>query len=421
MNKYKKAIERNEVRDFLFGYGEYYHHDRDWGTHDNISTFIDILEYGEEIGRNELSEQFDADIIAILETNEIGLEEFGDLLCFVRYSFISLGGKRPFNWIPSERLRELYRQSYVRKVKDLNKIGNDNCEQFSEELHELYRLNNERINLCGEDYLKYYNRIITELKNRFNYYLIDDAPYERNDKTTLSEVPQDIVGEYIVPEGVTRISNYAFDGCRHITSVKMPDSVRSIEWYAFKDCISLESVSISPNVDFIGDGAFKGCSKLKSLFIPANVRILYRWALDECTSLSKIEVAEDNKYFASKDCMLYSKDMANLIMCPSKIETHNLVIPEGVVSIKSGAIYECPEIRSIHFPASIKAIEMSSIYDCTKLREIHFCGKEISSSKMVIDGLLNLDRKCKLYVPSETIVGKKLRGLYKICRVGSFS
>lgn len=33
MNNYKKAIERNEVRDFLFGYGEYYHHDRDWGTH----------------------------------------------------------------------------------------------------------------------------------------------------------------------------------------------------------------------------------------------------------------------------------------------------------------------------------------------------------------------------------------------------
>ena len=119
--------------------------------------------------------------------------------------------------------------------------------------------------------------------------------------------------------------------------------------------------------------------------------------------------------------MLYSKDMTNLIMCPPKIETRNLVIPEGVVSIKSGAIYECPEIRSIHFPASIKAIEMSSIYDCTKLREIHFCGKEISSSKMTIDGLLNLDRKCKLYVSSETIVGKKLRGLYKICRVGSFS
>lgn len=44
MNNYKKAIERNEVRDFFFGYGEYYHHDRDWGTHDNISTFIDILD-----------------------------------------------------------------------------------------------------------------------------------------------------------------------------------------------------------------------------------------------------------------------------------------------------------------------------------------------------------------------------------------
>jgi len=96
-------------------------------------------------------------------------------------------------------------------------------------------------------------------------------------------------------------------------------------------------------------------------------------------------------------------------------------IPEGVVSIESGAIYECPEIKSLYIPESIKTINLSSIYNCPKLREIHFCGKEISSSKMTIDGLLNLDRKCKLYVPSETIVGKKLRGLYKICRVGSFS
>ena len=297
--------------------------------------------------------------------------------------------RRPYDWIPSDRL----------------------CE--------LYRLNFER--LKNSDLCESYLREADFLKRNYNYYLLEKAPYERNDKTTLSEVPQDTVGEYIVPEGITSIRNYAFDGCRHITSVKMPDSVRSIEWYAFKDCTSLESVSISPNVDFIGDGAFKGCSKLKSLFISANVRILYRWAFDECTSLSRIEVAEANKFFASKDGMLYSKDMTNLIKCPSAIETRNLIIPEGVVSIKSGAIYECPEIKSIHFPASVKAIEMSSIYDCTKLREIHFCGKDISSSKMVIDGLLNLDRKCKLYIPSETIVGKKLRGLYKICRVGSFS
>ncbi len=31
MNKYLQAIERNEVRDFLFGYGEYFEKNYEWG------------------------------------------------------------------------------------------------------------------------------------------------------------------------------------------------------------------------------------------------------------------------------------------------------------------------------------------------------------------------------------------------------
>jgi hypothetical protein len=389
MNKYLQAIERNEVRDFLFGYGEYFEKNDEWGEevgHNSICSFIHIIRYGEEIGFDNLFRRLELDFTSILENNDISSREFVFMLHYIWFTFHYYSYKKrcPYDWTPSDRL----------------------CE--------LYRLNFER--LKNSEYSEHYLDIINRIRNGYNYYFFDKAPYERNSKTTLHEVPQDTVGEYVVPEGIIRIRNYAFDGCSHITSVKMPDSVRSIEWYAFKGCTSLESVSISPNVDFIGAHAFDGCTKLKSIFIPASVRIINDRVFKGCTSLSRIEVAEDNKYFASKNGLLYNKDMTSLIKCPSAIETHNLVIPEGVVTIESGAIFECPEIRSIHIPESIKTIDWSAIYDCPKVREIHFCGKEISSSKMMIEGLLNLDRKCKLYVPSETIVGKKLRGLYKIVR-----
>ena len=266
------------------------------------------------------------------------------------------------------------------------------------------------------EYCEHYLDIINRIRNGYNYYFFDKAPYERNSKTTLYEVPQDTVGEYVVPDGITRIRNYAFDGCRHITSVKMPDSVRSIEWYAFKGCTSLESVSISPNVDFIGAHAFDGCTKLKSIFIPASVRIINDRVLRGCTSLSKIEVAEDNKYFASKDGMLYNKDMTSLIKCPSAIETHNLVIPEGVTAIESNAICGSTKVKSIHLPKSLKQIYRSSIYDCPNVSELHIGVKDLTNFH-VVDGLMSLaDQQCVYYVPADAEIDELMLYHCKIVR-----
>ena len=377
MNNYKKAIERNEVRDFLFGYGEYFEKNDEWGEeygHDSICTFIHIIRYGEEIGFDKLFRRLEFDFTSILENNDISAREFAFMLLYIWFSFSYYVDtkRRPYDWTPSDRL----------------------CE--------LYRLNFER--LKNSEFCESYLDTINRIRSRYNYYFFEKAPYERNSKTTLHEVPQDTIGEYVVPDGITRIRNYAFDGCRHITSVKMPDSVRSIEWYAFKDCTSLESVSISPNVDFIGENAFDGCAKLKSFFIPASVRIINDRVFEGCTSLSKIEVAEDNKYFASKDGMLYSKDMTTLIKCPSKIGMCDVVIPEGVTTIEGDAINSCPDIKRIFIPESLKQIYMSSIYDCPNVSELHIGVKDLTNFH-VVDGILSLvDQQCTYYVPADAEV-----------------
>lgn len=388
MNRYLQAIERNEVRDFLFGYGEYFERNYDWGEeygHDSISTFVNILHYGKEIGFDNLFRRLEFDFTSILENNDISAREFAFMLHYIWFSFNYYSdNKCPYDWTPSDRL----------------------CE--------LYRLNFERLKDC--EYCEHYLDIINRIRNGYNYYFFDKAPYERNSKTTLYEVPQDTVGEYVVPEGIIRIRNYAFDGCRHITSVKMPDSVRSIEWYAFKDCTSLESVSISPNVDFIGAHAFDGCAKLKSFFIPASVRIINDRVLRGCTSLSKIEVAEDNKYFASKDGMLYSKDMTTLIKCPSKIGMCDVVIPEGVTTIEGAAINSSLDIKRIFIPKSLKQIYRSSIYDCPNVSELHIGVKDLTNFH-VVDGLMSLaDQQCVYYVPADAEIDELMLYHCKIVR-----
>jgi len=68
-----------------------------------------------------------------------------------------------------------------------------------------------------------------------------------------------------IPNSVTIIGNYAFNGCNSLTSIIIPNSVTSIGNYAFFGCSGLTSVTIGSDVASIGDKVFSGCSNLLSL------------------------------------------------------------------------------------------------------------------------------------------------------------
>ena len=48
-----------------------------------------------------------------------------------------------------------------------------------------------------------------------------------------------------IPDGVTKIGRWAFDGCTSLQSIVIPDSVTTIAHNAFCDCISLQSITIA--------------------------------------------------------------------------------------------------------------------------------------------------------------------------------
>ncbi len=96
------------------------------------------------------------------------------------------------------------------------------------------------------------------------------------------------VQNVVLPEGLEKIDDYAFQGCSSLVSVTIPKSVTSIGMYAFARCISLSGITIPDTVTEIGTQAFSGCISLRSLTIPSSVTSISEKTFMDCTGLSRV-------------------------------------------------------------------------------------------------------------------------------------
>lgn len=86
------------------------------------------------------------------------------------------------------------------------------------------------------------------------------------------------VVKLVIPNNITKISNYSFNGFSSITSVTIPDNIESIGNGAFKSCQNLEEVFIGNGVTTIGQEAFYFSNKLKSVKVGKNVQHIEGYA-----------------------------------------------------------------------------------------------------------------------------------------------
>lgn len=154
----------------------------------------------------------------------------------------------------------------------------------------------------------------------------------------------------VIPDdgSVTSIGNYAFEGCRGLTSIEIPNSVTYIGMNAFYGCRGLTSIVIPNSVTGIGYGAFSYCSSLTSIEIPDSATKIWSTAFDGCSSIISATMPTTAIGYIPK----------------TKLKT---VVINGGTSIGDYAFGDCSSLTSITIPNSVTSIGRGAFEGCSSL------------------------------------------------------
>ncbi|OHE41393.1 MAG: hypothetical protein A2Y16_01540 [Tenericutes bacterium GWF2_57_13] len=185
---------------------------------------------------------------------------------------------------------------------------------------------------------------------------------------------------------VTAIAPEAFKDNFAITSVSMADSITAIGTHAFYHCASLASIELSSQLLTIGDEAFTLTSSLQTIAIPATVTTLGFLPFFLCASLTNIEVDADNAFYASRDGVLFNKDVSVLIRYPAGRVDTVYDMPGTVAEIAAYAFNETPYLTILNLPSALATIGNYAFRQCVGLTAI-FVALD-SATFASIDGVL---------------------------------
>lgn len=131
------------------------------------------------------------------------------------------------------------------------------------------------------------NSIIVEPKSKY-FKSVENILFNKSKSMLICFPASSDKTEYIVPDSVTVISDWAFCECNKLKSIKIPDSVYEIGEGAFYRCTSLEEIILPDSISRIDDTAFRGCYNLKKIYIPDSVKDFGWGILNGCENVTVV-------------------------------------------------------------------------------------------------------------------------------------
>lgn len=188
---------------------------------------------------------------------------------------------------------------------------------------------------------------------------------------------------------------YDYFECARVTEKGSGDIVLIGRYYGNATDVEIPSTINGLPVREILAYGFQRKRHIKSVSIPETVKYIENGAFNDCPALESITVSKDNKYYSSKDGVLYNKDKSKLLVYPAGKNATTFKIPKSVSTIESYAFNRCKKLTNLTIPSKVRKIEPDAFYSCTGMKKITVdkANKKYSSSNGVL-----FDKKKKILI-----------------------
>lgn len=208
----------------------------------------------------------------------------------------------------------------------------------------------------------------------------------------------------VIPDTVTTIKDYAFQGCQSLASLSGLGGVTSMGYYTFSGCSSLTSVDIHSGIKEIGHGCFSSCTSLEAIVLPSTITTAnLESTFEGCTSLisatlpSGVTVLKRTFYDCEKlatitipsnvtslDTAFWNCKALSSVKIPDSvtnlsqafrgcISLTDVWIPSGTEKL-GVTFYGCTSLTKINLPASMTFFGNWTFYGCTSLTHVFYEG-----------------------------------------------
>lgn len=120
--------------------------------------------------------------------------------------------------------------------------------------------------------------------------IIQEKNKNNNSKQLLNALIDRTITNFDIPDDITFIGRYTFDGCQNLKYITLHSNITRIEEYAFKGCYALDNIIIPNSVTIIKPDAFYGCSAFTEIIIPNSVTNIGKEVFRDCSNLSNITI-----------------------------------------------------------------------------------------------------------------------------------
>lgn len=251
---------------------------------------------------------------------------------------------------------------------------------------------------------------ITLNPDNANFINENNIIYDKEKTALIRYASNKTENEFLIPDTVRNIFDYAFDKSENIDVLMVPDSIvymgyinidkefkiyceassKPLSWsqnwhgingvaiwncnkdknkfsyiiqsdiysvssYSGNDAsVAIPLFNDNKEIKGIAKDTFKGKTSLNNIIINNKIQFIGEGAFDGCESLYSITADENNTYFCSVDGVLYTKNKNTLIKYPSKNLKTFYFIPDSVIAVKDFAFENCYNLSTLIIPASVE-------------------------------------------------------------------